>query len=90
MDPKYLSKTISKLQSKLENLDKKIMDFEENIHNDWLSYYEPLITSGNLSQYVSEYDFFMDQISSNPYEKIMLKKEFIESQIDFIRDFYKI
>jgi len=90
MDPKYLSKTVFKLQSKLYNIEKKIMDFEEDIHNDWSSYHEPMLHSDLTPQYFSEYDFFTDQISSNSYAKLMLKKEFIESQIDFFRDFYKI
>ena len=90
MDPKYLSKTVSKLQSKLYNIEKKIMDFEEDIHNDWSSYHEPMLHSDLTPQYLFEYNFFMNQISSIQYAKLMLKKEFIESQIDFFRDFYKI
>jgi hypothetical protein len=84
MDVKYLSHTLYKLQNKLYNIEKIIFEFEENIHIDWNSY-EPF----NL-HYFDKYDFFMDQISSKSYKKLILKKSFIESQIDFIKDFYKI
>jgi len=88
MDPKYLSKTFSKLQYKLFCIEQKIMLFEETMQNEWTSYHEQMLPSEFANQYDSYKDFYMSELSSRAYKKLMSKKEFIESQIDFLREFY--
>jgi len=79
-----INKKIFKLQDKRYHIEKKIMEFEEDIHDLWKNEYE---FSYN-SSYNSSYELLDMMTSSKEYEGLMLKKEFIDSQIDFYYKFY--
>ncbi len=81
-----MTKKINSLVSKLDKIDSKLINMEDNVENDWNNIFIYQTYSNNCV-FESKYELYNYIINSDKYNKLIRKRFVIETELESL---YKI